>query len=60
MRVRSAFLTALVIVFGVSGATITQAETIVPFTNSQGEPDSGADHQRDRTGRRQHCDRLHG
>ena len=38
MRVRSAFLTALVIVFGVSGATITQAETIVPFTNSQGEP----------------------
>jgi len=38
MRVRSAFLTALVIVFGVSGATVTQAETIVPFTNSEGEP----------------------
>jgi Do/DeqQ family serine protease len=38
MRVRSAFLTALVIVFGVSGATVTQAETIVPFTNAEGEP----------------------
>ena len=38
MRVRSAFLTALVIVFGVSGASIAQAETVVPFTNADGEP----------------------
>jgi len=38
MRVRSAFLTALVIVFGVSGLPIAQASTAVPFTNAEGEP----------------------
>jgi serine protease Do/serine protease DegQ len=38
MRVRSAFLTALVIVFGVSGTMVARAETIVPFTNEAGEP----------------------
>ena len=38
MRVRSAFLTALVIVFGVTGATVVRADSVLPFTNAEGEP----------------------
>ena len=38
MRVRSAFLTALVVVVGVAGAAVARADSVIPFTNAEGEP----------------------